>query len=355
MSTLEAALRGGAIALLLLLALVGWRDGRQIPAARYGAFFALCGIAYLIEAAPGIANQCPPWVVPIRLLSLSSPAVFCLWSAAHFDDDFTPGWLQFLPWLGMIALGGWAVATDSAIAWHSLQVAALVLVGVGVWRALAGRAGDLVEGRRRFRLVLAVGVGLFIAALNLPAFSLKGNVNLATAAFAPAGLAALVFAAAMLGLGLRAQRDHMPVSPEAAAPRDAGPARPPAGVDADEAALLARLQHLMETDKIYREEGFGIAALADRLVLAEYRLRRLINQRLGQRNFTSFVNGYRLAETAAALADPNQAAVPIMTIALDAGFQSIGPFNRAFKAHTGMTPSEFRRDRLARPEPKAAE
>ena len=29
------------------------------------------------------------------------------------------------------------------------------------------------------------------------------------------------------------------------------------------------------------------------------------------------------------------------------GFQSIGPFNRAFKLTTGLTPSEYRRDRLA--------
>ena len=40
------------------------------------------------------------------------------------------------------------------------------------------------------------------------------------------------------------------------------------------------------------------------------------------------------------------AAIAILTIALDTGFQSIGPFNRAFKAHTGMTPTEFRRTRL---------
>lgn len=33
----------------------------------------------------------------------------------------------------------------------------------------------------------------------------------------------------------------------------------------------------------------------------------------------------------------------MLTIALDAGFQSIGPFNRAFKADTGMTPTEYRR------------
>ena len=77
--------------------------------------------------------------------------------------------------------------------------------------------------------------------------------------------------------------------------------------------------------------------------MPEYRLRRLINQRLGHRNFSSFVNGYRLAEATAALADPAQAEVPILTIALDAGFQSIGPFNRAFKAHTGMTPTAYRK------------
>ena len=38
----------------------------------------------------------------------------------------------------------------------------------------------------------------------------------------------------------------------------------------------------------------------------------------------------------------------MLTIAMDAGFQSIGPFNRAFKADTGLTPTEFRRDALAR-------
>ena len=78
----------------------------------------------------------------------------------------------------------------------------------------------------------------------------------------------------------------------------------------------------------------------------EYRLRRLINQGLGHRNFNSFVNHYRIAEARAALADPAQAAVPVLTIALDAGFSSLGPFNRAFKAETGLTPSDFRRQNL---------
>jgi AraC-like DNA-binding protein len=90
-----------------------------------------------------------------------------------------------------------------------------------------------------------------------------------------------------------------------------------------------------------------IGVLAGRLGVAEHRLRRVINQTLGHRNFNVFLNGYRLAEVKAALADPAQDAVPITTMALDAGFQSLGPFNRAFKSDTGLTPSEYRSARAS--------
>ena len=80
-----------------------------------------------------------------------------------------------------------------------------------------------------------------------------------------------------------------------------------------------------------------------KLAIPEYRLRRLINQQLGYRNFNVFLNNHRIEEAKAALADPTQAEVPVITIAMDAGFQSLGPFNRAFKATTGVTPTEYRR------------
>src|SRR5216683_185268 len=83
--------------------------------------------------------------------------------------------------------------------------------------------------------------------------------------------------------------------------------------------------------------------LASAPSIPEYSPRRLINQRLGYRNFNVFLNEHRIAEAKAALADPAQAEVPVITIAMDAGFQSLGPFNRAFKATTGVTPTEYRR------------
>ena len=113
-----------------------------------------------------------------------------------------------------------------------------------------------------------------------------------------------------------------------------------------DAAPLAALRKLIDHGKVYREPDLSIASLSQKLDIPEYRLRRLINRQLGHRNFSAFVNGYRLAEAEAALSDPAQADVPILTIALDAGFGSIGPFNRAFKAQTGVTPTEYRRTRL---------
>ncbi len=116
--------------------------------------------------------------------------------------------------------------------------------------------------------------------------------------------------------------------------------------DADAAPIKSwsmRLLRLMADERIYRHDNITIGTLATKLRIPEYRLRRLINQRLGYRNFNVFLNNHRIEEAKAALADPTQAEVPVITIAMDAGFQSLGPFNRAFKATTGVTPTEYRR------------
>jgi AraC-like DNA-binding protein len=358
MSTIEAGLRGGGITVLLLLALFGWRDARHTAAGRYWVLLVLSGAGYLVESAPGLVSIEPAWVIPLRLLSIASPAVFQLMASATFDDAFRPSWFAWLPSAGMLALGGWAIAENQWLPWRIVQGAALLLVCVGVWRALGGREGDLVEGRRRFRLILAIGAGVAIAGLTvLGALSnplIRDYRSIASAAV----VLALAIMSATLRLGLRMQAE-LAIEPDGAHDATTVPdmlTNPAvAAVDPEERGLLDRLRRLMEDERVYREEGLGIAALAARLGLPEYRLRRLINQRLGHRNFTSFVNGYRLAEVAAALSDPTQTQVPILTIALDAGFQSIGPFNRAFKARTGMTPTDFRRERMGNGAQNAAE
>jgi AraC-like DNA-binding protein len=96
----------------------------------------------------------------------------------------------------------------------------------------------------------------------------------------------------------------------------------------------------------YRETGLTIGRLADRLGYPEHQLRRLINGQLGYRNFSAFLNDYRVQEAMVRLADRRMVRTPILTIALDLGYASIGPFNRSFKERTGSTPSEYRRQNL---------
>jgi AraC-like DNA-binding protein len=112
-------------------------------------------------------------------------------------------------------------------------------------------------------------------------------------------------------------------------------------------ATHARLVAAMEENHLYREQGLGIGNLAKTLNVPEHQLRALINKGLGYRNFASFLNQYRLAEAKAALADPEQARTPILTIAMDVGYASLATFNRAFKSEEGITPSAFRADALA--------
>jgi AraC-like DNA-binding protein len=103
----------------------------------------------------------------------------------------------------------------------------------------------------------------------------------------------------------------------------------------------------MADDRLYRDPELTLASLASKLSVPEYRLRRHIHQQLGFRNFNTYVNSLRLADARRWLADPAQREAPVLTLAMDAGFGSIGPFNRAFKAETGLTPTEFRAQALA--------
>jgi AraC-like DNA-binding protein len=93
---------------------------------------------------------------------------------------------------------------------------------------------------------------------------------------------------------------------------------------------------------LYRRTGLTITALAAEFGYPEHQLRKLINQHLGFRNFSFFLNSFRIEEATERLSDPAQARTPVLTIALDLGYASLGPFNRAFKELTGTTPTAYR-------------
>jgi AraC-like DNA-binding protein len=341
--TLDLALRGASMALFVVIAAAVLRQGRARPVVWLGALLSMGAAAYAFCSAPGHIGHGSPWFAPVLAVCAGNVAVFWLFTRAAFDDSFRPKPWHALIWLALVicpvaGLFGASFATIRPIE-IALRLAPMALALLALAQTVKDWRGDLVEGRRTLRLFIVVVVALHA--------TLSGVVDLWIGpAQVPPSLhlvnaLALASIAGVIAVSLlHADLDAVLAAPVLASmpPAAAAPAEEPV-----DPALLAELERLMKVERLYRQEGLTIGTLAARLGLSEHRLRRTINRGLGYRNFNEYLNRHRLADAKQALADPTQAAVPILTIALDAGFQSLGPFNRAFKAETGMTPSEFRR------------
>jgi AraC-like DNA-binding protein len=353
---LHLGLCGAAAGLLLMVAIVLLRDRPAETASRLGAALTCTGAASAILAAPGFPSEWRWWSLPLVALAESGPVVFWLWARATFNDDFVLRPRHGGLWAAIVGLrllvfcGGVSGHAASAID-RIVDLVNLVLALLAVAQTLATWRMDLIAGRRRLRVAVLIGTLVFIAT--------EAAANLSGIAIIAYGTSIRQLARA-IGLGLLAIvaalnffRASGPAPALSPAPASAFGDRDRIALIGSDAraevdpALLRRLERLMTTERVYRREGLTIGSLAAMVSLPEYRLRQVINEGLGHRNFNAFLNRYRIDEAKAALADPGQKDVPVLTIAMDSGFQSIGPFNRAFKTDTGLTPTEFRRVALA--------
>jgi AraC-like DNA-binding protein len=103
---------------------------------------------------------------------------------------------------------------------------------------------------------------------------------------------------------------------------------------------VKRLRKIMETEKPYLDSNLKYSDLAAKLGISVRHLSRVLNEELGI-SFNEFVNAYRIKEVQAQLLNKENGEHTLLAIALDAGFNSKTSFNRIFKDHTGMTPTEF--------------
>lgn len=105
---------------------------------------------------------------------------------------------------------------------------------------------------------------------------------------------------------------------------------------------VEELRNFMLSEEPFLDPSLSIKDLASRLNTSARELSLLINQEIGQ-HFFDFVNEYRIEKAKVLLADPKNIKITVQEILFDVGFNSKTPFNTAFKKHTGMTPTQFRK------------
>lgn len=226
-----------------------------------------------------------------------------------------------------------------------------VFVGWAMFWVVAEWRSDLIQARRsvRFLFLLIVGINTLLAGLLqrivVPASEVENYfVHVFLIAFQTLLVCVVIVRTLSSNSAhlLQQQARHPEATKSEAAPRDSPltPARTKG--DAESARMAGTLMRLLNVDRVYRRPKISIKSLADELGLPEYRLRRLIHEELGFRNFNAFLHHYRLREACEMLSDPNEVRTPILTIALTVGYQSINTFNRAFREINGETPSAFR-------------
>ena len=333
---IEIVLRGGAAALLVLLAVHALVRAEGHPSARLGALFALGTASYALISSPAIYHALGPVRPPILLLAMFNSVFFWWFANALFDDRFR--W-RFWHWGPLVVLAAsfaprflFDVGGDDPYGTVVRQAIVAAMMIHALVLAIRDLGDDLVGARRRFRVAFAVLVGvtgLVIAGAEI--YELGGEI--------PARLRephALALFALSLGfvITMTTLRRELIWAP--------APATPAAAVPAADRADLDRLEALM-ADGAFREPGLTVAGLAERVGVPEHRLRKLINQGLGYRNFSTFLNDHRTDAAQAELSDPSLARTQILQITFGLGYGSLAPFNRAFRERVGQSPSEFRK------------
>jgi AraC-like DNA-binding protein len=288
--------------------------------------------------------------IPLHVArNLTSGLLMILCHSLFQDESKFPRWL-----IGAFALQvlmesvGSLRSTNGPEAQYGLFQAVpallqLLFVGYALYWMLSGWQADLVEARRRLRWIFLVIVGTFIfVEILLERLLIPwDSIAIFYLHIALSILQTLLAVVALLTTFRSDEPDYIdPFRGEKirATTVEAKDSQP----DAARRSAIAAVQQAFAEQHVYRDGDLTVASLAVKLAMPEYRLRKLIHEQLGYRNFNALLHDYRIAEACRDLANPAKNSLPILTIALTVGYNSINPFNRAFRDAKAMTPSAYR-------------
>ncbi len=109
-------------------------------------------------------------------------------------------------------------------------------------------------------------------------------------------------------------------------------------VDVDDA--LARLNRLMDEDRLYEDETLGLATVADAMSMSTHQLSELVNRHVGC-GFSRYIRERRVEAARKLLL--NEPRTSVLAIGMSIGFRSQSSFYAAFREVTGMSPGAWRK------------
>lgn len=112
--------------------------------------------------------------------------------------------------------------------------------------------------------------------------------------------------------------------------------------NSNQASLIEQLRKYMIEHEPYLEPALTLQELSSQLNISSRELSVLINKHIGQ-HFFDFVNEYRITKAMEILKDFSNNRFTVQQILYDVGFNSKSSFNTAFKKHTSLTPTQYKK------------
>ncbi len=290
-------------------ALLGLRWGYGIEPVRYILPILAAAIPSLVYASFGVLTSKNaiwrlvaiwPHVIPVTAVGL----LVALWRQA-IDEALIAIYLGYAAVLLWLAKSGPDVLRRAQLegtvpAHWALQLSAAALIGSAVVDGLVALDFEWTHGTHAATIIASANLlGLFVLCL---AASVAGQSQLSAES-------------------LETTEEAIPVD-----------------VHKEDLTVLARIEDLMRTQRLFCDENLSLERLARKAGTPARQISAAIN-RLTAKNVSQYVNDYRIAAACHLLADTNQ---PVTTIMFEVGFQTKSNFNREFRRVMGTSPSLWR-------------
>jgi AraC-like DNA-binding protein len=338
---IDAFFRFSGIGLMLIMCVLSVRDLKKSKVSFYFFWAFLTLSFYFLGFVP--ENYQMPYFMKLMFRLLDIPFFILVWllTLSLFKKDFklTPIYavigVTYSLFILMERLVQFRFVQHLPLWWAwAVNLSTIALVTHLVFITLSEHKDDLIEKRRNLRVYLVYVISIMTIIMTLFSFYILNHYHYAY--LQPTANIVAIWPIIILTSYWLLNMDENTFAFDLAKINQAK-------LGSKDVELNNKLETETIQKQAFLENSLSIDTLAKRLGVSSYRLRGFINQTLGFDNFSTYINGYRIEKIKIEFSNPEKSHIPILTIALNNGFNSLSTFNRAFKTAEGLTPSEFRK------------